>query len=187
MSGQRTRGLLLSPSPAVVRYSCRLGSRGGAVMTRPTVRAGGCKTVAPAGVPGKERRDEMASSSAVPGSPACSVERGCRACKLPPTQSASASAPRSPHLPISRVRQRVGDQRSFWIMGGAGRSRLSHIGRQDCSPALVVWHTQLGGEGCATANADGNSIVANTAAALSIFALHPLRAGLSSCIPCRWS
>lgn len=41
--------------------------------------------------------------------------------------------------------------------GGAGRSRLSHIARQECSPALVVWHTQLGGEGCATANADGNT------------------------------
>jgi hypothetical protein len=39
-------------------------------------------------------RDEMASPSTVPGSPSCSVERGCRACRLPrTTPSARHSRP----------------------------------------------------------------------------------------------
>ena len=56
---QAWRDCLSSPAvcpAAAVRNCARLGSRGGAVMTRPAVRAGGCKTVAPAGDPGKERQ-----------------------------------------------------------------------------------------------------------------------------------
>ena len=71
------------------------------------VRAGGCKVVAPVAraTPGKNDRDEVASSSAVPGDLSCSG--GARTFAFPSTER-QASAPRSPRLPKPRALARVG-------------------------------------------------------------------------------
>jgi hypothetical protein len=103
--------VMLSPRLTTVRCWCRLGSRGGAVATRPTVRAGGCRTAAPdVGAPGKERSGTCRpprppcpetplavwSADAAPADyPDCPERLGVRAPLPSPAQAPSADARRS--------------------------------------------------------------------------------------------
>ena len=106
----------------------------------PMVRAEGCKAAAPVApaTPGKNDRDEDGLVVRRARKPACSVERGCRACRLRTAQSAwrPRPAPLACPSPSAEARRAIRPARRA-ALGIAKPKSMRAVSADGCGQAVL--------------------------------------------------